>query len=58
MTNNVRQERNLAQIICQSVRGLVSNRSIVPVRRSSAKERIVMAGTRNRKRNCDRLNSP
>ena len=41
--------KNFAQMICQSDKGLVTNISMVPVRFSSAKLRIVTAGTKNRK---------
>ena len=58
MTSNVRHDRNLAHTICMSVSGSVSRKSIVPVRFSSANERIVIAGTKKRKRNCERLNKP
>ena len=58
MTSRVRQARNLAHTICMSVSGRVSRKSIVPVRFSSANERMVMAGTKKRNRNCDRLKSP
>ena len=40
--------RYFAPIICQSESGFVSIISMVPVRRSSANERIVTEGTRNK----------
>lgn len=38
----------LARMICKSVSGLVNNNSMVPVLFSSANERMVMAGIRNK----------
>src|SRR5690554_942457 len=41
--------RYFAKITCKSVRGRVKRSSMVPVRLSSEKDRMVMAGTKNMK---------
>jgi len=51
----VRPAKYLANIMFRSEIGLVNNSSIVPVRRSSAMDRTVMAGIKIRRITCDRL---
>ena len=48
MPMNAQAARNLPSTACHSGTGRVSSSSIVPLLRSSAHSRIVIAGTRNR----------
>ena len=56
--SSVKLDKNLAKMIWLSEIGFVSSNSMVPPLRSSANERIVMAGTKNRNKNLDILKSP
>ena len=51
ISTSVHAARNLLHTIVQSPSGRVISISMVPPRRSSASERIVMAGIRNRYKN-------
>ena len=55
MTNKVTPAKYLARTMFKSEMGRVNNNSIVPVLRSSAIERMVMAGIKIRKITGDRL---
>lgn len=55
ITRSVTPAKYLAKIIPRSEIGLVSNSSIVPVRRSSAMDRMVIAGIRIKKITGDKL---
>ena len=55
---SVRLDKNFARIIWISEIGLVRINSIVPDLLSSAKERMVIAGTRNRNKNFEILKRP
>jgi hypothetical protein len=45
---SINPAKYLANIICKSLNGRVNNSSIVPLFFSSAKDRMVMAGIRNK----------
>ena len=58
MNSKNTDEKNLAIIICMSESGYVKSNSMVPVLLSSENERIVIAGTRNKKTSGAMLNNP